>query len=154
MFASSGDSHDRDRIMDLPLVRRATPAVNLQRMAANDFTTQVNGRYQGIFAELGRANNATIRTQAQVLKDIQQSAQRLASSSEELTATSHAMATSVETLAQAGAAPTVPAQFSDRDSQGSITYRRGTGRAKALVQGTSSCNPRVQCGYPPPGTGC
>jgi methyl-accepting chemotaxis protein len=70
----------------------------IQHMAANDFTTQVNGSYLGIFAELGRAINATIRTQAQVLKEIQQTAHTLASASEELTATSTTMANTSEAM--------------------------------------------------------
>ena len=70
----------------------------IQRMAANDFTTKVMGRYLGIFAELGGAINATIQTQAMVLKEIQQTAHTLASASEELTASSTTMASTAEAM--------------------------------------------------------
>ncbi len=58
----------------------------LQKMAANDYTTRVQGSYRGVFAEVATATNKTAETLTSSIQQIGQSSQALASSSEELSA--------------------------------------------------------------------
>ena len=75
----------------------------LQQTAANDYTRRVQGSYQGIFAEVGKATNKTADTLKASMESIAENAQALSSASEELTATSQQMsANAEETSAQAG----------------------------------------------------
>ena len=74
----------------------------LQLMAANDYTVRVQGSYQGIFAEVGKATNKTADTLRGSMEMLGQNVQALSSAAEELTATSQQMsANAEETSAQA-----------------------------------------------------
>jgi methyl-accepting chemotaxis protein len=56
----------------------------IQKMAANDFTTQVVGKYQGVFEELGKAINDTISQIRDALVQVQEGALAIASASGEI----------------------------------------------------------------------
>jgi methyl-accepting chemotaxis protein len=56
----------------------------IQRMAANDFTSQVAGKYQGIFEELGKAINETINQMREALLQVQENAMAIATASGEI----------------------------------------------------------------------
>ena len=56
----------------------------IQRMAANDFTVQVEGKYMGIFQELGKALNETIVQMREALVQVQEGAVAIASASGEI----------------------------------------------------------------------
>ncbi len=74
----------------------------LQLMAANDYTRRVQGSYQGVFAEVGKATNKTADTLRASMEALGQAVQALSSSAEELTATGQQMsANAEETSAQA-----------------------------------------------------
>ncbi len=68
----------------------------LQLMAANDYTHRVQGSYQGIFAEVGKATNKTADTLRGSIEMLGQSVQALSSAAEELTATSQQMSANAE----------------------------------------------------------
>ncbi|MGO8720125.1 MAG: methyl-accepting chemotaxis protein [Acidobacteriaceae bacterium] len=71
----------------------------LQRMAANDYTTRVQGSYQGIFADVAKATNKTADTLTGSIRQIGQNSHALASSSEELSAVSNQMSANAEETA-------------------------------------------------------
>jgi methyl-accepting chemotaxis protein len=56
----------------------------IQRMAANDFTSQVKGNYQGVFEELSRAINDTISQMREALLQVQEGAMAIATASGEI----------------------------------------------------------------------
>jgi methyl-accepting chemotaxis protein len=56
----------------------------IQRMAANDFTVQVEGKYMGIFQDLGKALNETIVQMREALVQVQEGAVAIASASGEI----------------------------------------------------------------------
>ena len=68
----------------------------LQLMAANDYTVRVQGSYQGIFAEVGKATNKTADTLRGSMEMLGQNVQALSSAAEELTATSQQMSANAE----------------------------------------------------------
>jgi len=68
----------------------------LQLMAANDYTSRVQGTYQGVFAEVGKATNKTADTIRGSMEMLGQNVQALSSAAEELTATSQQMSANAE----------------------------------------------------------
>ncbi len=68
----------------------------LQLMAANDYTSRVQGSYKGVFAEVGKATNKTADTLRGSMETLGQNVQALASAAEELTATSQQMSANAE----------------------------------------------------------
>jgi methyl-accepting chemotaxis protein len=68
----------------------------LQLMAANDYTHRVQGSYQGVFAEVGKATNKTADTLRGSMEMLGQNVQALSSAAEELTATSQQMSANAE----------------------------------------------------------
>jgi methyl-accepting chemotaxis protein len=56
----------------------------IQQMAANDFTTQVSGKYQGVFDELGKAINKTINQMREALLQVQEGTMAIATASGEI----------------------------------------------------------------------
>jgi methyl-accepting chemotaxis protein len=68
----------------------------LQSMAANDYTTRVQGTYRGVFAEVGKATNKTADTVRTSMEMLGQNVQALSSAAEELTATSQQMSANAE----------------------------------------------------------
>ncbi len=56
----------------------------IQKMAANDFTSQVVGNYQGIFEELGKAINESIVQMREALVQVQEGAAAIATASGEI----------------------------------------------------------------------
>jgi len=68
----------------------------LQLMAANDYTSRVQGSYQGIFAEVGKATNKTADKIRGSMEMLGQNVQALSSAAEELTATSQQMSANAE----------------------------------------------------------
>ena len=68
----------------------------LQLMAANDYTRRVQGSYQGVFAEVGKATNKTADTLRGSMELLGQNVQALSSSAEELTASSQQMSANAE----------------------------------------------------------
>ena len=71
----------------------------LQRMADNDYTSRVQGSYQGIFADVAKATNKTSDTFTVSMRAIGQNSDALASSSEELSAVSNQMSANAEETA-------------------------------------------------------
>jgi methyl-accepting chemotaxis protein len=56
----------------------------IQLMAQNDFTSQVKGNYQGVFAELGKAINDSIAQMREALMQVQEGALAIATASGEI----------------------------------------------------------------------
>jgi len=56
----------------------------IQLMSQNDFTSQIKGNYQGVFAELGKAINETITQMREALIQVQEGAMAIASASGEI----------------------------------------------------------------------
>ncbi len=103
----------------------------LQLMAANDYTRRVQGAYQGVFAEVGKATNKTADTLRGSMESIAQNAQALSSASEELSATSQQIsANSEETSAQVN----VVSQASKLVSQNLQSVSTGAEEMTATIQ--------------------
>ena len=56
----------------------------IQLMSQNDFTSQIKGNYQGVYAELGKAINETITQMREALIQVQEGAMAIASASGEI----------------------------------------------------------------------
>ncbi len=85
----------------------------LQLMAANDYTSRVQGSYKGVFAEVGKATNQTADTIRGSMETLGQNVEALSSAAEELSATSQQMsANAEETSAQTKVVSTATLQVS------------------------------------------
>jgi len=103
----------------------------LQSMAANDYTSRVEGSYQGVFAEVGKATNKTADTLRGSMETLGQNVQALSSAAEELTATSQQMsANAEETSTQA----TVVTKASEQVNKNLQTVATGTEEMGASIK--------------------
>jgi methyl-accepting chemotaxis protein len=103
----------------------------LQLMAANDYTSRVQGAYQGVFAEVGKATNKTADTLRGSMETLGQNVQALSSAAEELTATSQQMsANAEETSTQA----TVVTKASEQVNKNLQTVATGTEEMGASIK--------------------
>ena len=103
----------------------------LQLMAANDYTSRVQGAYHGVFAEVGKATNKTADTLRGSMETLGQNVQALSSAAEELTATSQQMsANAEETSTQA----TVVTKASEQVNKNLQTVATGTEEMGASIK--------------------
>jgi methyl-accepting chemotaxis protein len=103
----------------------------LQLMAANDYTSRVQGTYHGVFAEVGKATNKTADTLRGSMETLGQNVQALSSAAEELTATSQQMsANAEETSTQA----TLVTKASEQVNKNLQTVATGTEEMGASIK--------------------
>ena len=103
----------------------------LQKMAANDFTTRVQGSYHGVFADVATATNKTAETLTSSIQQIGQSSQALASSSEELSAVSNQISTDAE---QASAQASVVSAAAEQVTRNLQTVATATKEMTASIR--------------------